>query len=154
MRNEKQRRLKRLRCNPRFFIRWFLWGSQKCQRLPSKVCSMKEQTLRPLSFFPKNPVWFLGTALPQRQEKWDQGGPAASTQGVPSSPFAQGGNGPVFVFSFQSLSRDPRGDVAAKTWKLGTSLPPQQNLGGGQGWARGTPGVARPFTFTVGLAQG
>lgn len=48
MRNEKQRRLKRLRCNPRIFIRWFLWGSQKCQHLPSKVCSMKEQTLRPL----------------------------------------------------------------------------------------------------------
>lgn len=69
-------------------------------------------------------------------------------------PFATKGNRRVFVFSLQSLSQDPPGDVAARTWKLGTSLPPQQNLGGGQGWARGTLGVAGAFTFTVGLAQG
>lgn len=75
-------------------------------------------------------------------------------RGCPPVPLPREVTALSLFFSFQSLSRDPRGDVAAKTWKLGTSLPPQQNLGGGQGWARGTPGVARPFTFTVGLAQG
>lgn len=137
--------------------------SRKCHISPAKrahsLCIMREQTLRPSSLLPS----VSGKSLSHRRESRGSAGSSLNMQpptspdprpNTPLGPFAVRGNVHVFAFSLQSPSRDPRGDVAAKTWKLGTSLPPQQNLGGGQGWARGSLGVTRPFAFTVGLAQG